>query len=172
MYCERDLHQRFFTIPPIGINPDYPIAYSFASDAPAYGECSSVKFSSVFATRRSYAKLLLAKRVRFSNKLGCSKTIHLDGCSTSGLLMTTWQFCILQSIVATTQQSRFHTETLETYCEDVDLKQLTLTVGDKELLTDADLRLFSGRRYGLVGANGSGKCALPTCCVQPWLYDS
>ena len=71
-----------------------------------------------------------------------------------------WALLRLQSIVATTQQSRFHTETLETYCEDVDLKQLTLTVGDKELLTDADLRLFSGRRYGLVGANGSGKCAL------------
>ena len=71
-----------------------------------------------------------------------------------------WDLFQLQSIVATTQQSRFHTETLETYCEDVDLKLLTLTVGDKELLTDADLRLFSGRRYGLVGANGSGKYAL------------
>ena len=63
----------------------------------------------------------------------------------------------LQSIVATTQQSRFHTETLDTYCEDVDLKQLTLTAGDKELLSDADLRLFSGVHYGLVGANGTGK---------------
>ena len=76
-----------------------------------------------------------------------------------------WNVLRLQSIVATTQQSRFHKETLETYCEDVDLKQLTLTVGDKELLTDADLRLFSGRRYGLVGANGSGKYA----CFSPVL---
>lgn len=63
----------------------------------------------------------------------------------------------LQSIVATTQQSRFHTETLDNYCDDVDLRQLTLTAGDKELLTDTDLRLFSGKHYGLVGANGTGK---------------
>lgn len=64
---------------------------------------------------------------------------------------------MMQSIVATTQQSRFHTETLETFCEDVDLKGLTLTAGDKELLSDTQLRLFSGRHYGLVGANGTGK---------------
>ena len=65
--------------------------------------------------------------------------------------------CAMQSIVANTQQSRFHTETLETFCEDVDLKDLTLTAGDKELLSNTQLRLFAGRHYGLVGANGAGK---------------
>lgn len=62
-----------------------------------------------------------------------------------------------QAIAATTQQSRFHTETLDTSCEDVDLKSLTLTVGDEELLSEANLRLFSSVHYGLVGANGVGK---------------
>lgn len=40
-----------------------------------------------------------------------------------------------------------------------DLKQLTLTVGDgdAELLSDADLRLFAGVHYGLIGGNGVGK---------------
>ena len=38
-----------------------------------------------------------------------------------------------------------------------DLRQLTLTVGDRELLSDAHLRLFTGVKYGLVGANGVGK---------------
>lgn len=38
------------------------------------------------------------------------------------------------------------------------MKTLSLTVGDEELLTDANLRLFSGVHYGLVGANGVGKC--------------
>jgi ATPase subunit of ABC transporter with duplicated ATPase domains len=64
------------------------------------------------------------------------------------------------AISATSQQSRFHTETLETPCRDVDLKQLALAVGDRELLADAHLRLFEGRRYGLVGRNGVGKSSL------------
>ncbi|CAL8465918.1 g5454 [Coccomyxa elongata] len=64
------------------------------------------------------------------------------------------------AIVATTQQSRFHKETLETIAEDVDLKTLNLTVGDNELLVDANLRLFAGVHYGLVGANGVGKSTL------------
>lgn len=67
--------------------------------------------------------------------------------------------CILQAITATSQQSRFHSETLETCCEDVDLKGVNLLVGDQELLADAALRLFSGVHYGLIGANGVGKCA-------------
>lgn len=81
-----------------------------------------------------------------------------------------------QAIVATTQQSRFHKETLETIAEDVDLKTLNLTVGDNELLVDANLRLFAGVHYGLVGANGVGKCGphllpaktISTCSYSFW----
>ncbi|KAL4449533.1 hypothetical protein ABPG77_007177 [Micractinium sp. CCAP 211/92] len=63
-------------------------------------------------------------------------------------------------LTATSQQSRFHTETLETPCEDVDLRGVTLAVGDAELLAGAHLRLTAGTRYGLVGRNGVGKSSL------------
>jgi len=55
------------------------------------------------------------------------------------------------AITATSQQSKFHNETLETPSHDVDLRTVALAVGDTELLSDAHLRLFAGRRYGLVG---------------------
>eukprot|EP00887_Chlorella_sp_A99_P007453 scaffold2.g7453.t1 len=64
------------------------------------------------------------------------------------------------SITAITQQSRFHTETIDDGSRDVDLKGLHVLVDDTELLTDAHLRLFAGRRYGLIGRNGSGKSTL------------
>lgn len=64
-------------------------------------------------------------------------------------------------VVATSQQSRFHTETLEvTTVKDIDLKQVHMAVGDRELLVNAHLRLFSGVHYGLVGRNGTGKSTL------------
>ncbi|KAL4855189.1 ABC transporter F family member 3 [Chlorella vulgaris] len=66
----------------------------------------------------------------------------------------------MAAITATSQQSRFHMETLETACQDVDLRGVQLAVGDRELLADAHLRLSSGVRYGLVGRNGIGKSTL------------
>ena len=71
--------------------------------------------------------------------------------------------CPQAAITATSQQSRFHTETLETACEDVDLKQLTVAVGDRELLADAHLRLTAGTRYGLLGrrAAAAAGCGVP-----------
>ncbi|KAL4443909.1 hypothetical protein ABPG75_011646 [Micractinium tetrahymenae] len=66
----------------------------------------------------------------------------------------------MATITATSQQSRFHTETLETPCQDVDLRGVTLAVGDAELLAGAHLRLAAGTRYGLVGRNGVGKSSL------------
>lgn len=60
--------------------------------------------------------------------------------------------CVPQAaITAISQQSRFHTETLETSSRDVDLRGVTLAVGDSELLADAHLRLTAGQRYGLIG---------------------
>ena len=55
------------------------------------------------------------------------------------------------AITAISQQSRFHAETLETSSRDVDLRGVTLAVGDVELLADAHLRLAAGQRYGLIG---------------------
>jgi hypothetical protein len=52
----------------------------------------------------------------------------------------------LQAVVFTSQQSRFHLETLETPSKDLDISGIQLSVGDKKLLEDAQLRLFSGAR--------------------------
>ncbi|KAJ3035967.1 hypothetical protein HDV00_003261 [Rhizophlyctis rosea] len=63
-------------------------------------------------------------------------------------------------ITAITQTSRFHTETIETLSNDVDLKGVQLAVNERDLLIDAELRLFAGTHYGLVGRNGVGKSTL------------
>ena len=62
-------------------------------------------------------------------------------------------------IIATSQQSRFHTETLDTGIE-VDLKDVTISIAERELITDSRLKLKEGVRYALVG-----RCvALRACC--------
>lgn len=53
-------------------------------------------------------------------------------------------------IKCSAQQSRFHAATLDTTTE-VDIKDLTISVGEKDLLASAHLRLKHGVRYGLVG---------------------
>ncbi|THG96692.1 hypothetical protein EW026_g5188 [Hermanssonia centrifuga] len=63
-------------------------------------------------------------------------------------------------IVATSQQSRFHTETLDIASGEIDLKDVTIAVGERELLTDTRLKLKEGIRYALVGRNGTGKSTL------------
>ncbi|TIB82635.1 P-loop containing nucleoside triphosphate hydrolase protein [Wallemia mellicola] len=66
-------------------------------------------------------------------------------------------------VVATSQTSRFHSETLETLSNDVDVKGVNITVGDHDLLIDAELKLFDGVKYGLCGQNGVGKSTLLKC---------
>ncbi|KAJ3213268.1 hypothetical protein HDU67_003111 [Dinochytrium kinnereticum] len=66
-------------------------------------------------------------------------------------------------IVATTQATRFHVDTLETSSNDIDLKDVNITVGDLPLLSGANLRLFAGVHYGLIGRNGVGKSTLLKC---------
>ncbi|KAG7402219.1 hypothetical protein PHYBOEH_003478 [Phytophthora boehmeriae] len=75
-------------------------------------------------------------------------------------------------IVATSQQSRFQTVTYDEYGKNVLLNQFTLGIGTPspdgsgepvntvELLTDTQLKLNYGSRYGLVGPNGIGKSTL------------
>ena len=58
-------------------------------------------------------------------------------------------------ILATSQQSRFHTETLDANHSEVDLKGVTVSIEDNELVTDSRLKLKDGVRYALVG-----RCAL------------
>ncbi|DAZ95146.1 TPA: hypothetical protein N0F65_009855 [Lagenidium giganteum] len=69
-------------------------------------------------------------------------------------------------IVATCQQSRFHTATFDEYGKNVLLNQFCLSItppnGAKsaELLRDTQLKLNHGTRYGLIGPNGIGKSTL------------
>lgn len=53
-------------------------------------------------------------------------------------------------IVCTAQQSRFHDTTLTTSRE-IDLKDVTISIGERDLLANAHVRLKTGVRYGLVG---------------------
>lgn len=66
-------------------------------------------------------------------------------------------------IVATSQVSRFHKETLTTLSNDIDLKTVNITAGLKDLLVDSDLKLFEGLKYGVIGPNGCGKTTLLKC---------
>ncbi|KAF7355682.1 Iron complex transport system ATP-binding protein [Mycena sanguinolenta] len=61
----------------------------------------------------------------------------------------------LNSIVATSQQSRFHTETLDTTLE-IDLKGVTISIGERELISSSHLRL----------KQGSGKSTLLTAIAD------
>ncbi|KAJ3078052.1 hypothetical protein HK102_004768, partial [Quaeritorhiza haematococci] len=63
-------------------------------------------------------------------------------------------------IVAISQTSRFHVDTVETLSTDIDMKGIQISVGDCLLLEDAQLKLFSGVHYGLLGRNGVGKSTL------------
>ncbi|KAJ7639258.1 P-loop containing nucleoside triphosphate hydrolase protein [Roridomyces roridus] len=69
------------------------------------------------------------------------------------------------TITATSQQSRFHAETLDTSLE-IDLKAVTISIGERELISSSHLRLKEGIRYGLVGRNGSGKSTLLTAIAD------
>lgn len=66
-------------------------------------------------------------------------------------------------IVATSQVSRFHKETLTTLSKDIDLKTVNITAGVKDLLIDSELKLFENVKYGVIGPNGCGKTTLLKC---------
>ncbi|KAJ3284141.1 hypothetical protein HDU79_008479 [Rhizoclosmatium sp. JEL0117] len=53
-------------------------------------------------------------------------------------------------LVATSIQSRFHTDTLETLSNDVDLKGVNISINGLHLLQDAQLKLYQGVSYGLM----------------------
>jgi ATPase subunit of ABC transporter with duplicated ATPase domains len=71
----------------------------------------------------------------------------------------------LTGIHCSSQQSRFHTETLDTSRE-IDLKEVSVSIGERELLSGAHLRLKDGARYALVGRNGTGKSTLFTALAD------
>ncbi|OAD01364.1 hypothetical protein MUCCIDRAFT_117651, partial [Mucor lusitanicus CBS 277.49] len=69
-------------------------------------------------------------------------------------------------IVAISQQSRFHTETIETSNKELDLPGVQISVNQLDLLVDAHLKLKPLTRYGLVGQNGVGKSVLMKCLAD------
>ena len=64
-------------------------------------------------------------------------------------------------IVVTTQQSRFHADATDApESKEVDIKDVTLAIGERELLSSAHLRIQEGIHYVFVGRNGTGKSTL------------
>ncbi|KAL2415621.1 ABC transporter F family member 3 [Exophiala dermatitidis] len=65
------------------------------------------------------------------------------------------------AIVVTSQQSRFHVDAVDApTSKDIEVKDLTLSVGGHELLDHANLRILDGVHYVLAGRNGTGKSSL------------
>lgn len=61
-------------------------------------------------------------------------------------------------IVVSSQQSRFHTESIDApTLKEVDIKDLTISIGGVELLDHANLRIQDGKHYVFHGRNGIGK---------------
>ncbi|KAI9890440.1 MAG: hypothetical protein M1814_003924 [Vezdaea aestivalis] len=64
-------------------------------------------------------------------------------------------------IVVTAQQSRFHVDAIDAPdSKDIDVKDLNITVGTREIINNAHLRIQSGTRMVLAGRNGTGKSSL------------
>ncbi|KAF0711751.1 Aste57867_5102 [Aphanomyces stellatus] len=64
------------------------------------------------------------------------------------------------AIVATSQQDRFHLATIDHENYNIKLIDVCLSIGNRELLVGAQLKLEAGVHYGLVGRNGTGKSTL------------
>ena len=50
---------------------------------------------------------------------------------------------------------------------DIDLKQICISSGSRDLLVDRELKLFDGVHYWPVGLNGNGKLTL--LCEMYWV---
>lgn len=70
----------------------------------------------------------------------------------------TAKFAKNEGIVVTSQQSRFHTESIDApTLKEIDIKDLTISIGGLELLDHASLRIQNGVHYVFHGRNGTGK---------------
>jgi ATPase subunit of ABC transporter with duplicated ATPase domains len=65
------------------------------------------------------------------------------------------------TLVVTSQQSRFHVDAVDApTSKDIDVKDLSLSIGGRDLLDHAHLRILEGGHYVLAGRNGTGKSSL------------
>lgn len=85
-----------------------------------------------------------------------------------------------QTLQVTAQQSRFHTDLLSydaPSTKEILVKNLSISLGQKEILSGANLHLKDGCHYVLVGRNGVGKSTLLKAIAEghlpgiPWLLD-
>ncbi|KAG6918113.1 hypothetical protein DXG01_016300 [Tephrocybe rancida] len=66
-----------------------------------------------------------------------------------------------EGIVVTAQQSRFHVDAVDApTTKEIDIKDLNLSIGGRDLLSRATFTLWENRHYVLVGRNGTGKSTL------------
>lgn len=66
-----------------------------------------------------------------------------------------------QILTVTAQQSRFHNDVVnEPVSKEILVKDLSISVANRELLSHAELHLQQGKHYVLVGRNGTGKSTL------------
>lgn len=62
------------------------------------------------------------------------------------------------TLTVTAQQSRFHTDAVDApVSKEILVKDLSISIGQRELLSHAELHLQEGKHYVLVGRNGTGK---------------
>lgn len=65
------------------------------------------------------------------------------------------------SLVVTTAQSRFHVDAVDTpTSKEIDIHDLSISIGEKEILAHANFKLQENVHYVLVGRNGIGKSTL------------
>lgn len=61
---------------------------------------------------------------------------------------------------ATSRTTRFHTNDSTTTSKLIDIADISMAIGDKDILSGGHLQLTAGARYGLIGRNGVGKSLL------------
>ncbi|KNC53082.1 uncharacterized protein AMSG_09384 [Thecamonas trahens ATCC 50062] len=105
-------------------------------------------------------KRLMKKRAQRSAAMQQSDAAMEPGArADDGSLLDTFDETI-ENREAVAQVSRFHWETHRCEEIEVELRDVNIRAGDRDLLVNAPLRLTPGRKYGLVGRNGVGKSTL------------
>ena len=69
-------------------------------------------------------------------------------------------------MVATSRQTRFN-PLVQGDASEVDLNDVDISIGEREILVDARIRLKSGIKYGLIGRNGCGKSSKSAITLGP-----
>jgi ATP-binding cassette subfamily F protein 3 len=74
-----------------------------------------------------------------------------------------------ENLTVVSQASRFHAESQHYEPLAVHLRGLTMSLGQRDLLNEAVLKLVPGTHYGLIGRNGVGKSLLLRAVAYKWI---